>query len=50
MRGVKADPSSQLVTIRQHNDLVHQRQGSHLAHSERPVLGRGDVQETHDVL
>jgi len=28
------------VTVWQHNDLVHGRQGFRLAHPERPVLGR----------
>ena len=30
----------------QHSDLVHGRQGFRLAHPERPVLGRGYVQDT----
>lgn len=34
------------MTVWQHNGLVHGRQGFRLAHPERPVLGRGYVQDT----
>lgn len=34
------------MTVWQHNDLVLGRQGFRLAHPERPVLGRGYVQDT----
>ena len=32
--------------IWQHNDLSYQRQGFHLAHPKKPVLGRVYVQDT----
>ena len=34
------------MIVWQHNDLVLGRQGFRLAHPERPVLGRGYVQDT----
>lgn len=32
--------------MRQHSDLLYQRQGFRLAHPDKPVLGRAYVQDT----
>lgn len=38
-----------MINTWQHNDPVHQRQDSYLAHIAKPVLGRGYVQDTATV-